>query len=276
MTMKKLVLFFLTVFFQQFIFAQVPQGIQYQGIARDNTGSVYQNAAITTRFIVHEGSPSGTSVYIEDHSLTTNNFGLFTAVIGNGSAVTGTFSGINWAIGSKFLEVNIGGTSIGTTQLQSVPYALYALSSGSSSTGGSIQSGNGAPTGTGNAGDFYIDITTSTLYGPYSSGWPAGVSLIGAPGTNGTPGTPGTNGTNGTPGAPGTSGTNGTNGNTILSGSTPPATSTGNTGDFYIDLATGILYGPKSGTGWPGTGLSLVGPAGTFNLAGTNGQTIYY
>src|ERR1700741_2128715 len=121
--MKKVTLFFLALSFCTLVTkAQAPQGIQYQGIARDNTGSVYQNSPIAVTFDIHNGSAAGAIVYSESHSLTTNGFGLFTAVIGNGSVISGTFAGINWGTGSKFLEVSIGGTSIGTTQLQSVPY----------------------------------------------------------------------------------------------------------------------------------------------------------
>src|SRR3954467_1628029 len=111
MNMRKIkLLLFTFCFCVLFMNAQVPQGIQYQGIARDNTGSVYQNAALTVRFDIHTGTATGSVVYSEDHSLTTNGFGLFTAVIGNGTVNSGTFPGINWASGAKFLEVSVGGT----------------------------------------------------------------------------------------------------------------------------------------------------------------------
>jgi hypothetical protein len=76
---------------------------------------------------------NGTVLYSETQQTTTNSYGLFTLAIGKGTPVTGTFAGINWASGTdKFLKVEIapaGGVSYqlqGTTQLLSVPYALYA------------------------------------------------------------------------------------------------------------------------------------------------------
>jgi hypothetical protein len=75
-------------------------------------------------------------------------------------------------------------------------------------------------------------------------------------------------GVQGATGATGATGAAGTNGTQIYSGQTTPATSIGAAGDFYIDLATGALYGPKTSSGW-GTPISLVGPAGA------NGSTIY-
>jgi hypothetical protein len=71
----------------------------------------------------------------------------------------------------------------------------------------------------------------------------------------------GTTGAKGTPGAPGTG---------ILNGTTAPTTQ-GVTGDFYLDTATEVLYGPKAGGTWPGTGTSLVGPKGTKGTKGTSG-----
>jgi hypothetical protein len=61
-------------------------------------------------------------------------------------------------------------------------------------------------------------------------------------------------------GSNGTNGTNGANGNTILSGTTNPGSSTGNVGDFYLNLSTDMLFGPKTASGW-GTGISLLGTA---------------
>lgn len=111
-------------------FAQVPQGIQYQGVARNAAGTPLGNAAISVRFDIHDGGTVGPVVYAETHGATTNNFGLFTLVIGSGSIVSGNFSTINWASGNKFLEVSINGTSIGNMQFMSVPYALYAANAG--------------------------------------------------------------------------------------------------------------------------------------------------
>lgn len=81
----------------------------------------------------------------------------------------------------------------------------------------------------------------------------------------------GATGATGPAGPAGPAGTSGANGNTILSGIGAPLSSVGNNGDFYIDTAAEVLYGPKSGGQWPGTGTSLVGPQGTPGATGAAG-----
>ncbi|HNB82716.1 MAG TPA: hypothetical protein PLP14_11485, partial [Chitinophagaceae bacterium] len=112
--------------------AQSPQGISYQAIARDISGNVLSNQNVGVRFIIRNLTSSGTIVYRETHNTTTNSLGLFTLTIGMGTPTLGTFTGIPWSTGAKFLQVDLdpaGGNSyvtMGTTQMMSVPYALYA------------------------------------------------------------------------------------------------------------------------------------------------------
>ncbi len=119
------------------IFAQVPQGINYQSVVRDNNGETLPNQNVAFRFSVVSGSPTGTIVYSELHSTSTNQLGLVNLVIGEGTPITGLFSNISWGSASHYLSVELdasGGTSfqpMGTQQLMSVP---YALSAGNSST----------------------------------------------------------------------------------------------------------------------------------------------
>jgi hypothetical protein len=119
--------------------AQTPQKISYQAVARQATGAVISNAPIGVKFIIYQGSVGGTISYEETHSANTNQFGLFTLFIGGGSPSIGTFNTINWAAGLYFVETLIdptGGTSylsIGTQQLMSVPYALFAERAGNAS-----------------------------------------------------------------------------------------------------------------------------------------------
>ncbi|MDD2815568.1 MAG: hypothetical protein PHP00_07485, partial [Thiotrichaceae bacterium] len=133
--------------------------------------------------------------------------------------------------------------------------------------GKSLLNGSGAPTAAiGNDGDFYIDTTANTIYGPKTSGaWSAGVSLIGAAGATGPQGATGATGATGSTGATGATGPAGTS---ILSGTVAPAAGVGNNGDFYINTATNTLYGPKAAGVWP-AGVSLVGATGTSVLSGT-------
>jgi hypothetical protein len=108
------------------------QGMNYQAIARNTSGAVISSQAIKVRFNILTGSTTGPVVYSETHTATTTAQGLFTLVIGKGTAQTGTFAGINWTTANHYLQVEIditGGnnfTTIGTTPFYSVPFALHA------------------------------------------------------------------------------------------------------------------------------------------------------
>lgn len=133
-------------------FAQVPQGISYQAIALNGSGTAVANANVGIRFSVLDNSATGTLLYSETQQKMTNGQGLFNLVIGQGTAVSGTFASINWKSNSKFLKVEMdanGGSNYvltATTQLLSVPYALAAkslvLSAGEGIT---LTSPNGTP-----------------------------------------------------------------------------------------------------------------------------------
>ena len=114
--------------------------MNYQAIARDAGGTPITGANISIRITITD-SIGGPVLYRETHSPATNMFGLFTLNVGNGTAVTGTFPSISWGTVKPWMEVEmdpLGGnnyTSMGSTQLLSVPYALYAGSAPSSTTG---------------------------------------------------------------------------------------------------------------------------------------------
>ena len=137
--------------------------------------------------------------------------------------------------------------------------------------GSVIYSGTTAPgASVGNVGDFYMDLATSTLYGPKtSSGWGSGFSLKGDTGATGAQGDSGANGATGTTGA---TGANGKAGTQIYAGTGVPAPTLGVTGDFYMDTVAHNLYGPKQTAGW-GTPIALQGPAGANGANGATGAT---
>jgi hypothetical protein len=102
-------------------------------VARTADGVIIPTQNIGVRFSILDVSVTGAALYSETHTVTTNSYGLFTLAIGKGTPITSTFSNINWASGTdKFLKVEIapaGGSNYqlqGTTQLLSVPYALYS------------------------------------------------------------------------------------------------------------------------------------------------------
>lgn len=133
-----LLLLFVTVTFK--VFAQSPEKMSYQAIIRAQDNSLVVNSKISLRIVVHQSSATGTTVYQETHSPTTNSNGLVSLEIGTGTIVTGDFSKISWDKGPYYIETQVdvkGGTSyniIGVTQLLSVPYALYAKTAGGTSS----------------------------------------------------------------------------------------------------------------------------------------------
>ena len=121
--------------------AQAPQGIPYQSVIRNGSGALIINQSVHVRFSIHENTPIGTIVYQETHTTTTSSMGMVIMTVGQGTADIGSFSAINWSSGAKFMQVELdaaGGSNyvdLGTQQMMSVPYALYAAASGSNSAG---------------------------------------------------------------------------------------------------------------------------------------------
>lgn len=112
----------------------LPKGISYQAVARDSAGTPLSNANVEVRFTLRDSSITGTVVYKEVHTLTTNQFGLFTTAIGSGTAQTGDYNTINWMGSAKYLDVEIKQGAnfllMGSQQLLAVPYANAAISAG--------------------------------------------------------------------------------------------------------------------------------------------------
>jgi hypothetical protein len=117
-------------------FAQAPQGFNYQATVRNSTGALIINQNVNFKFNIMLNSATSLPVFSETHMAPTDDLGQVNLVIGQGTATTGTFSTINWGNGNYYLgiELNTGSgyIAMGTTQLLSVPYALYANSSGNS------------------------------------------------------------------------------------------------------------------------------------------------
>jgi len=116
--------------------AQTPQGFNYQATVRNTTGELIVNSNVYFKFNVIQGAQTTVPVFTETHYVPTDDLGQVTLIIGEGTANTGVFSEIEWSLGSYFLgiELSIDGpndyVAMGTTQLLSVPYALYAANSG--------------------------------------------------------------------------------------------------------------------------------------------------
>src|SRR5690606_21048529 len=137
--------------------AQVPQAVNYQAVARDAEGNVLADRDVSVRLSIINVN---FVVYMERHEVRTNQFGLFTVTLGmGGTTLFGTFSTINWGVGEKYLKVEFdpaGGTNyvdLGTKQLLSVPYALYAERSGGNAGATGATGSLGATGFTGSTGD---------------------------------------------------------------------------------------------------------------------------
>ncbi len=236
--MKKF-LFLLSMFTSAFIFAQAPpQGINYQAVARDASGAELQNTPLTVRIGIYTDAAATVMAYEETHAVTTNAFGLFNAVIGQGTQTSASaFNAILWANSAHYLKVEINGgsgfTDMGTTQLMSVPYALYAGSSA------------GGPTG------------------------PQGATGAQGPiGPTGAQGIAGATGAQGNAGLQGATGANGINGSTGATGATGSGIHCWDlNGDNNNDLSEDV-----NGDGsW--NSLDCIGATGAQGIAGANGVT---
>jgi len=136
--MKQYLLFNLFLI-QSFLgFAQAPNKMSFQAIVRNSNNVVVSNHAVGMRISILQGTATGTSVYTETQSPSTNANGLIAIEIGTGTIVSGSFSNIDWSNGPYFIKTETdpnGGTNYtltGTSQLLSVPYALHSKTSDNS------------------------------------------------------------------------------------------------------------------------------------------------
>lgn len=169
--MKRIVLLIITCLLFTILNAQAPQGINFQAVIRDGSGNIAVNQNVGIRIDIKQGLV--TVVYSERFNATTNQYGLVNLVIGQGTPLLGTFNTLSWSTNSYSVELSVdiaGGTDfkpMGTQQLMSVPYALYAEKSGS---GG----GNADNWGTQTA------ITNATLQGNGTTASPLSIAPQGA------------------------------------------------------------------------------------------------
>ncbi|WP_457615535.1 hypothetical protein [Lutibacter sp.] len=139
--MKKTITLLVTIatMLTSICWAQAPQKMSYQAIIRNASNTLVTNATVGMQISILQTTSTGTAVYVETQTPTTNANGLVSIEIGTGTVVSGTFSAIDWSAGPYFIKIETdpaGGTNYtitGTSQLASVPYALYAESTGPSS-----------------------------------------------------------------------------------------------------------------------------------------------
>jgi len=278
-------------------FGQAPDGFKYQAVVRNAGNVILNNQAVGMRMTIQQGSIGGATVYSETFTPTTNTYGLVNLEIGNGIVISGTFASIDWANGPFFIETAVditGGTNyvvMGTSQLMSVPYALYAHTSGSSTPGPQGPAGtNGIDGATGAQGPQGIQGPAGNdgldgAAGPMGPQGPAGTNgadgndgldgATGPMGAQGPAGNDGLDGATGPMGPQGPAGTNGADGNDGLNGATGPMGPQGPAGNDGLDGATGPIgpQGPAGTNGADGNdGLNgATGPMGPQGPAGNDG-----
>jgi hypothetical protein len=244
-------LFLMTsVFLPQQASAQAPQKMSYQAVIRDNSNTLVTNQLVGMRISILQGSANGSASYTETQTPTTNANGLVSLEVGAGTVVSGTFAAINWTNGPYFIKTETdpaGGTNYtisGTSQLLSVPYAMYAANSGSSIPGPQGPQGPAGNDGaTGPQGP--IGLT-----GPAGATGPQG--LAGAVGPQGPIGLTGATGPQGPAGATGAQGPSGPQGSTGATGATGPQGPQGPQGSTGF-LSSGSAAGNTpywNGTAW--------------------------
>jgi hypothetical protein len=118
-------------------FAQAPEKMTFQAVVRDATNNLLNNQNVGMQISILQGSSSGNALYVESHTSTTNENGLVTIEIGAGNVSEGDFGTIDWTNGPFYIKSETdpsGGVSYsitGTSQLMSVPFALYAKTAAS-------------------------------------------------------------------------------------------------------------------------------------------------
>ena len=288
--MKRIYILVSTILLSLGAFAQAPQKMSYQAVIRDVQQNIVVNNPVAMKISVLQGSANGAEVYVESHNSTTNSNGLTSLEIGMGNVINGDFSTIDWANGPYFIKTETtikggsGFTITGTSQMLSVPFALYAANSGNSTPGPQGPIGFTGLTGpAGATGNSAYDVWLAA--GNTGTEVDFFASLQGAAGPQGPIGFTGITGPAGAPGVDGIDGAAGPEGESAYDIWLKEG-NTGSTADFLVSLqgANGNdgAAGPTGAAGvegesayemWLNAGntgstadflASLQGPAGSF------------
>ena len=132
--MKTLYSILLLMLIGTYAYSQAPEAFNYQAVIRNSSGDILANTQVAVQVSILQDNETGTAVYVERFNPTTSDFGLIALKLGLGSVQTGTFNTIDWGSHDFYIKIEVDPnngtafTSMGTSQLLSVPYALYAAS----------------------------------------------------------------------------------------------------------------------------------------------------
>ena len=261
--MKKIYLLLVSLVMAGTVNSQIPQKFSYQAVIRDADGKILSDKSITLRLSFLDSQTDITPFYTEDHSTTSNSQGIINIEAGGGTNLSGSFSAIDWSGGNVWIKVELDADNLGTfivmgtTQLLSVPFALYAADGNQGSQGIGIQSVT-----------LNSDSTLTIMLTDLTS-YTTPIRIIGRDGKNGEQG------------IQGETGSAGTNGISVTwLGIYPLAPESPSINDAYHNSADSISYiwdgsswqilaqkGAKGDTG-------LTGSQGEQGPAGTNGISV--
>ena len=129
---KTLLMVFMLMGMLSFGFAQSPEAINYQAVVRSNSGVVMANQSLTVKVGIYSDAAGTMLAFEETHSLSTNDYGMLSLKIGQGTLSSGAFASIDWANTQPYIKVEIddggGFADLGLHELVTVPYAFHATS----------------------------------------------------------------------------------------------------------------------------------------------------
>lgn len=182
--MKKLraIVMALAIVSSMLAWASAPKGFSYQATVRNADGSLAVNKIVGVRVSILRGSVTGAVVYSETNTVKTNANGLFSLQVGAGMVKGGSFADIDWTDGTYYMrsEISLNNNSVydisATSQLLSVPFAMYADKAGEAKTAETL-SGTVDYSSITNAPSF-SKVAESGAYGDLT-GRPTSVSAFG-------------------------------------------------------------------------------------------------
>ena len=253
--MKKICTICAAILITASVFAQSPDKISYQAVVRNASNALVINTTVGMQLSILQGSASGTAVYVETQTPNTNVNGLVSLEMGTGTVVSGTFASIDWANGPYFFKTETdptGGTSYsitGISQVLSVPYALYAKTSGSSTPG--PQGPQGPQGNDGATGPQGIQGVAGATGATGAQGIQGVAGATGATGAQGIQGVAGATGATGAQGIQGVAGATGATGAQGIQGPAGSSATVPTLGLRYVMATQGIF--PCQGCGSSGT-----------------------